>query len=56
MDPDTVLYRIRERLAAIDREEDRDLHLQFLAEEFGHLDKWITDGGFLPSDWDNSKE
>lgn len=54
MDPDATLMRIRDRLAAIDRGEDVELHTEFLLIEFSSLDKWITDGGYLPRDWNHS--
>lgn len=51
MDPNALLQRIRERMAAIKRGEDTDLHYRNLAWEIEALDEWISKGGFLPVDW-----
>lgn len=51
MDPNALLERIRERLAAISRNEDVGFHHYWLGKEFKELDEWISKGGFLPVDW-----
>lgn len=54
MDPNETLRNIR----AIIREElnetdgDRLASLDDLVQLVDSLDEWLSDGGFLPSDWD----
>ena len=51
MDPTALLERIRERMAAITRDEDVELHRDFLIHELYNLDEWLSKGGFFPEQW-----
>lgn len=49
MDPNQVLFELREMAALADDLERVDPHMW--AEKFGALDEWLTKGGFPPADW-----
>ena len=68
MDPNETLKAMR-RLSArfIKQSDDSRSHHESstnetldagscLAENFQNLDKWLTDGGFLPNDWKPEKQ
>jgi len=59
MDPNQALADAREAYALVNRtEDDAEDHLQALedlAEAFRALDEWISQGGFLPSEWQYRK-
>ena len=55
MDPNTALNELRTLLGqAIEGDTMDPSDVTRAAELFEGLDNWITRGGFLPSDWDNS--
>lgn len=49
MDPDEVLHRLRMEAQGILRGEESSPAA--MAEAFEALDQWLSNGGFLPSDW-----
>lgn len=53
MDPNETLRRIRAIVAESDRsgELPGTDDIETLVELVGALDKWLTDGGFLPREW-----
>ena len=55
MDPDTTLAIIRD---AIKQGNDmsrslahRNINFEEAAKQFEDLDRWLTNGGFFPTDW-----
>lgn len=50
MDPNATLAIIRAQVNAIVWDEEGDI--VELAEAFEVLDAWLTQGGFLPTDWE----
>lgn len=51
MDPNAALKDIREIVAAFDKESCTQEDLETLAELVSNLDKWLSNGGFLPKPW-----
>lgn len=50
MDPNATLAIIRANVNAIVNEEEGDIIE--LSEAFEVLDHWLTQGGFLPTEWE----
>ena len=50
MDPDVVLKNLR-ALAKSNLEDDKEQFVQ----QFQELDKWLSMGGFLPSEWGKNR-
>lgn len=52
MDPNELLRRLREIVAEY-YAGDKSAHAtaQEMVYEFESLDEWLTNGGFLPTDW-----
>lgn len=50
MDPNAALAEIRELVKRENDDQDGSWAIAAV-ERFEALDKWITDGGFLPADW-----
>jgi hypothetical protein len=54
MDPNKCLEEIRELITeayASDSLNERNYCRQQAVELFGELDRWLTQGGFKPDDW-----
>lgn len=51
MDPNATLAEIRDLYKRVLDGED-ETYATDLAEAIESLDRWITDGGFLPKNWD----
>lgn len=50
MDPTATLANIREMITQT-LDDEQPVSVSELAESIESLDRWITDGGFLPKDW-----
>lgn len=58
MDPNATLARLRE-LLAVDPDESPEAALENfdeVAEKFKALDEWMSNGGFLPTDWRDDRD
>lgn len=52
MDPNTALTDIRQLVKQYNSDGDwHQLDADLLVDRIEALDKWITNGGFLPDDW-----
>ena len=51
MDPDACLAELRRIAERVTRESPTTDALERAAELFLALDVWLTNGGFLPEDW-----
>lgn len=51
MNPDKILKNMRDLCSRLLNEEYQGYGSD-LASDFEALDRWITDGGHLPNDWD----
>ena len=56
MDPNELLRRLRE-IAVDYYAGDKSAHAtaQEMVYEFESLDEWLTNGGFLPADWEGDE-
>lgn len=52
MDPNACLKELRKSYERILEDDESDLEAQQLAGLIDSLDHWLSNGGFLPKDWE----
>ena len=50
MDPDALLINLRAAVAAFIHNDDFEV-VDDIVYMFDNLDHWLTNGGFIPTDW-----
>jgi len=59
MDPNIALDKLREMCAEATQSEEGELlgiNIFDVTEAFEALDQWLSNGGFLPSEWQDARK